>query len=432
MLSKHARIARSVLSILLIVSGLVLTANLIRDLNHIKHLQTDLAEINDVRYGLLNASVWVEQVSRIIDKRINEFELTDTNRPEIKQNIELVLRRLIDEVEAYLRKRNASGENWLERLGGSLKQGIQDIFVDFDDLRAEVPHYADTLLEELQKPEVKEDLKQQIIEFVEQAADATFTELDTTELDLVLLRYRCDRVEDCRARLVDAVELQRQWTWIQTAALLGLILALFAVNRFRDRDLPAGKLVLFVAATLLLLAGGILTPMLEIEAKIDELSFRLLGEPIVFTDQVLYFQSKSIVDVVVLLIDTGKWDVVIVGVLITLFSVAFPALKMISTFLYYYDIKHLRNTWFVEFFALKSGKWSMADVLVVALFMAYIGFRGLVSSQLGSIANAGGGVEVLTTNGTALQVGFFLFLGFCLASLVVSSLLEAHVNRHAT
>ena len=27
----------------------------------------------------------------------------------------------------------------------------------------------------------------------------------------------------------------------------------------------------------------------------------------------------------------------------------------------------------IQFFAFKSGKWSMADVMVVAIFMAYIG-----------------------------------------------------------
>jgi uncharacterized paraquat-inducible protein A len=30
----------------------------------------------------------------------------------------------------------------------------------------------------------------------------------------------------------------------------------------------------------------------------------------------------------------------------------------------------------------KTGKWSMADVIVVAIFMAYIGFSGIVGEQL--------------------------------------------------
>jgi hypothetical protein len=40
---------------------------------------------------------------------------------------------------------------------------------------------------------------------------------------------------------------------------------------------------------------------------------------------------------------------------------------------------------------------------------------------------AGEALEVVTTNGTALQPGFYLFLGFVLASLVLSHLLANRV-----
>ena len=65
----------------------------------------------------------------------------------------------------------------------------------------------------------------------------------------------------------------------------------------------------------------------------------------------------------------------------------------------------------------------MADVLVIAIFMAYIGFSGLVGSQLGDLRHASTAVDVLTTNGTILAPGFYLFLGFVLASLWLSSIL---------
>jgi hypothetical protein len=70
----------------------------------------------------------------------------------------------------------------------------------------------------------------------------------------------------------------------------------------------------------------------------------------------------------------------------------------------------------------------MADVLVVAIFMAYIGFSGLIASQLSGIADAGSGVRVMTTDGTSLLVGFYLFLGFVIASLLVSAKLESTVR----
>ena len=77
----------------------------------------------------------------------------------------------------------------------------------------------------------------------------------------------------------------------------------------------------------------------------------------------------------------------------------------------------------IKFFVLKSGKWSMADVMVVALFMAYIGFNGVISSQLKSISENAEAYEVFTTNGTMLLGGFYLFLSFVLAGLILSEAL---------
>ena len=160
-----------------------------------------------------------------------------------------------------------------------------------------------------------------------------------------------------------------------------------------------------------------------------------MGEPIAFTDQVLYFQTKSIFDVVRILAETGAADMLLVAVLLTLFSIIFPAIKLISSYFYYFDVRRARASAWIRFFALRSGKWSMADVLVIAIFMAYIGFDGLVASQLGTLAPVGAvsstvggpvGGTLLTTNGTALEPGFYLFLAFVLASLMLSAVLERH------
>lgn len=78
----------------------------------------------------------------------------------------------------------------------------------------------------------------------------------------------------------------------------------------------------------------------------------------------------------------------------------------------------------VRFFVLKSGKWSMADVMVVAIFMAYIGFNGIITSQLGHLSAKGQELVILTTNATALQPGFYLFLTYTLLALFLSGFLE--------
>ncbi|MCF7979534.1 MAG: paraquat-inducible protein A, partial [Chromatiaceae bacterium] len=188
-------------------------------------------------------------------------------------------------------------------------------------------------------------------------------------------------------------------------------------------------MLMLATATLVLLSAGVMTPMIEVEARIDELSLSLLGKPVVFTDQVLYFQSKSILDLVQVLTATGASDMILVAGLVVLFSLIFPTAKIMASLIYYTDLKGWRSRALVRFFALRSGKWSMADVLVVAILMAYIGFDGLISSQLAELSGLGRQVDLLTTNGTNLQLGFFLFLAFVIASLFLSAMLEARAPR---
>jgi hypothetical protein len=109
-----------------------------------------------------------------------------------------------------------------------------------------------------------------------------------------------------------------------------------------------------------------------------------------------------------------------VGVLVITFSVFFPLLKIASSFLYYYNYHKARENPLIKFFVLKSGKWSMADVMVIAMFMTYIGFNGIIASQLGQLNEMSQELDVLTTNGTSLQPGFYLFLTYVLLGLFLA------------
>ncbi|WP_462330587.1 paraquat-inducible protein A [Thiohalocapsa halophila] len=428
----RARLAAALSLGLLLLAASLLAVQAIIDLRRVQQLETDLAELHDVRYGLLNAEVWVEQLSGLLARKIDTFEVTEANRPVIKRNIEIALDRILVEVEDYLRRRNTGGDNVWERVGGALRQGVQDFLVDFDELRAQTPRYADAVIEELNRPQARAELKERLLAAVDAAADATFTATDFSAYNAVLARHGCADTAACEARLrAAATALEARARTFALGALLAVATMFFVGWRERPHLQPE-VMVMLTAGSLVLLAGGVITPMIDVEARISELRFVLLGEPIVFTDQVLYFQSKSILDVVRVLLETGAWDMIFVAVLITLFSLVLPSLKVLAGFIYYLNWRGLRANGAVYFLALRSGKWSMADVLVVAMLMAYVGFSGLVESQLAAVAGSGRGVDVITTNGTALKLGFYLFLAFVLASLVLSALLEARAGKRAS
>jgi uncharacterized paraquat-inducible protein A len=124
--------------------------------------------------------------------------------------------------------------------------------------------------------------------------------------------------------------------------------------------------------------------------------------------------------------------VVLVGILVSVFSITFPVLKLFASLVYFYDFRGKGNHAVVKFFALKSGKWSMADVWVVAIFMACIGFDGIITSQLSQLGQVSSHVDVLTTGGSQLLAGFYLFLSFCIASLVFSTALEKSTHTELT
>ncbi len=432
MTASKARLAAALSLGALLLAAALLAVQAIVDLRRIQQLETDLAELHHVRYGLLSAEAWVEHIATVLARQIDTFEITEQNRPIIKRNLEVALDRILVEVEGYLRRRNASGNGLLERLQGALRQGVQDFLVDFKALRARVPTYADALLDELNRPETRAELRTQLLHALDAAAEATFSATDFSTLEAVLARNGCADAAACTPSLADAAEALAQRARTFVGGALVAVAAMFFIAWRERPHLKPEVMVMLTAGTLVLLAGGVLTPMIDVEARIAELRFVLLGEPIVFTDQVLYFQSKSILDVVRVLMDTGAWDMILVAILIALFSLVFPTAKVLAGFVYYINWRGLRTNTLTYFFALRSGKWSMADVLVVAVLMAYVGFSGLVENQLATMAGTGRGVEVITTNGTQLQLGFYCFLAFVLASLVLSALLEARVGKRVS
>lgn len=66
----------------------------------------------------------------------------------------------------------------------------------------------------------------------------------------------------------------------------------------------------------------------------------------------------------------------------------------------------------------------MADVYVIAVFMAYIGFQGILDNQLSNLNMETESLVSISTNKTSLQPGFIIFIAFVLFSLILSTILK--------
>jgi len=69
----------------------------------------------------------------------------------------------------------------------------------------------------------------------------------------------------------------------------------------------------------------------------------------------------------------------------------------------------------------------MADVFVVAIFMAYIGMYGIITSQLGAINNSRQGFVIETLNYSRLALGAFFFTAYTIISIIIGII----INRRA-
>jgi hypothetical protein len=207
-----------------------------------------------------------------------------------------------------------------------------------------------------------------------------------------------------------------------------LVVGLWYLLR-KQRHLYVSFYILSICIALVLLLVGLTTAMIDIDARINSLNFELLGETVSFKNQVIFFQSKSILDVVRILIATGKYDSIFVGILILVFSILFPIAKLFSTGISLLSQRKWGKNKYIHYFAFQSGKWSMADVTVVAIFMAYIGFNGILTSQMGYLNVHSDAFTSIATNQTSLQPGYIIFVTFVLFGLTLSQILKTITEK---
>ncbi|MBU1339804.1 MAG: paraquat-inducible protein A [Acidobacteria bacterium] len=399
---------------------------LVRLLDHSRELKLDLAEINHIQYGLLNPDEWARVIADILPKKIEEFEFSADNRDVLQKSLAGVIDQIILEVDGIIRKRNKEG-HLFQRMIGGVKQMITDTLIDIRDLRNHVPEFTDIVLKELDSEENRGRFKEYLFESLRSLSKGRSNQPDMTRLNAILSKYGCTDREGGRTLLEGKISALSRRPVLYFVLLVLLAAGLFVLSW--SGGMSHFQVWLLIFSCLILLAGGLITPMIEVEAKIAELKFELLGESVVFENQILYFRSKSILDVVWILIRAGYWNSFLVGAAILLFSIIFPLSKLLATFFYYYDVRGWRKNRLVRGITLHSGKWSMADVFVVAMLMAYLGFSGIITHQLDILEQMGGSTDILTTNGTSLQWGFGLFFAFCIANLFLSTFIQRAAGK---
>ena len=205
---------------------------------------------------------------------------------------------------------------------------------------------------------------------------------------------------DAIAQLNDLKSLQQAYRGsvrILTTAFFGLIPALLIAAWGVRRDMGDVAYAM-LAAAVIALAVGLSAPILSVEAS---KSLPLLGET------VFQFQSKGVLSTIGTLAEAGnRW----LAVLLFCFSVLIPVLKTLLVGLTFFARTH---HWSLRGLRLSRhvGKWSMADVFVVAILVSFLSADGNGVTQ------------------AEVQAGLYFFAGYVVLSLAATHLIGRRLER---
>jgi hypothetical protein len=379
-------------------------------------IKKDFIELSNIKYGIFSIDEWKEIIAIIITKKIKEYNLDGVNRVQLRQKVSVFLAQQIDKYEvSYYEERSHT-------FSGFLQATVADVTNIFGHIKKQIPNTTDDILNFINDPKNRGEIRNYILKKLNEYADKTFSKIDYSIHDKIIAKYNFNNRKDALVGLNAIIEDidNKNRSYELCLIMLAILTSLYIIF---SKVFSKNEFMILTIICMTFLVTGLLLPMIEIDARISEFSFSLLGEPVSFHDQVLYFKSKSILEVVQLMITQGRLDLIFVGLLVLTFSVIFPISKLISSVVYIYSTK-LKSNKFIQFMVFKTGKWSMADVMVIAIFMAYIGFTGIITEQLKQIESIAPNIDILTTNKSSLLAGFFSFTSFVILSLLLSYKLQ--------
>ncbi len=386
----------------------------------------DDAFVNNVSFGLLSVDVWRDQVVAAASNEIGEFRLTPEQEANLRKQIDQQLHALVDQAFQSINQPQKS-------LGGKLKKLAVKTLVNPEDVQAEVPGFTKKLMEAITKPSSYKRIANIADTALAQIGRKIYDSSVAANKEVMALIYQkygaTDKpsFEKNNAAMVNEV---KKTSWQYTYGMLGAaILTLLVWLLLRKKNyLRSSLCVLSVVAALILLVIGVTTTIIEIDASLEKLDLHFLSKAISFKNQDLFFQSQSIIDVVRLLVQSGRVDSFIVGMMTLIFAVLFPFVILMSIALSALSPNKWAKRKNVYYFAFGASKWDMSNVMVVAILMTFIGFNGIVDSTLSSLNFTNGTITSVTTNNTSIQPGYIIFIGFVLAGFIISAILKKSIK----
>jgi hypothetical protein len=387
-----------------------------------ERLKEDYAMFNNITFGVFSVDLWREKISGIMTKEIKEFKITDEQKNEMRKQVEKQLHGMVGQVVTEFNKPQKG-------IGGILKKFAFKQFVEPDELHAQVPSFAKTIMARITSPRATKKLKGIATTKFEELAAQTYDSTETAYSKMTKHLFKKYDVRDASS-LNRHLEIRlagiRKVTYNYAYAMLscvGFALLVWLILR-KKAQLHTALFIMSLLFALVLLVVGVTVSIIEVDARLSSLDILLMGEKLSFDNQVLFFQSKSILGIAEVLIRQPKPDAVTVGILIILFVIILPILRMTARGLHLLCKPSIAENGTTRYFAFDSGKWDMADVMVVGIAMTYIGLNGILKSQLADLNIKNEFMTTATVNFTSLQPGYIIFVCYVIFAFNLSYFLK--------
>jgi hypothetical protein len=387
-----------------------------------EQIKEDYSMSNNITFGLFSVDQWRDKIAAVVNHQVNDFKMTAEQKKALQAQIEQQLRSLVGKMVAKINKPQKT-------LGGKLKKLAFNTMVNTDDIEAQIPAFARTIIDKVNSPASTRRLKDIAGGKIGQLEKQTFDSTSVANVQVTRYLYRKYHVSDPVAynnEINSRLARIRTVTYNYAYAMLGCLIGALALW-WPLRKQAHLQTILFIMSLLfafVLLAVGVTASIIELDARIQSLNFMLLGEKVVFQNQVLFFQSKSLLAIVETLISQSKPDAVVVGALILLFVIVLPVLRLVASGIHIVSSKRFAENKVVRYLAFDSGKWDMSDVMVVGILMTYIGLNGILKSQLSNLNIHNSVLTTVTANNTSLQPGYIIFVGYVIYAFVLGYILK--------
>lgn len=386
-------------------------------------LKEDISKVNDVMFGVMSVNLWESEIRGIAEKQIEDFKLTKEQDSLIRVAIDEVLVGVIKRTDKVIQDDDGTVLKFI-------RKHAVNLFFDVEDFQKNVPDLTDAIMKKITSEDGKERLKKLVLSKLDELAESTY---DSTKVDIYnmyLQKYDAkDRNEFNTITLTKVDKFYNSTLYHSLIAIaIAFVFLLLWISFRNNDDLKYVLLSFSILYGAIILLTGVASPMIEIDARFREMNFFILGENIEFSNQFIFYRSKSIFEIVSLMMSTGKIDSMVVAFMIFSFSVLLPFMKLTSMLIFLVSERYRKNS-FARWMTFRSGKWSMADVMIVAIFMAYVAFQGILDNQLEGLNQNSDTLTAITTNHTALQPGFYVFVTYVVFSILLSSYLGNSLAR---